>query len=89
VDITRFRDWRPPGDRGRRATTALAMWVATITPVYVASSPDLDGVSGRFFLRCRTTRTKHITYDIDAAHRLWNKSEALCESRASALSQID
>src|SRR5438876_6718485 len=49
---------------------------AAITPVYVASSPDLDGVSGRFFLRCRTTRTKNITYDIDAAHRLWNKSEA-------------
>ena len=62
---------------------------AAITPVYVASSPDLDGVSGRFFLRCRTTRTKNITYDIDAAHRLWNKSEALCESRATALSQID
>ena len=61
---------------------------AAITPVYVASSPDLDGVSGRFFLRCRTTRTKHITYDIDAAHRLWNKSEALCESGATALSQI-
>ena len=62
---------------------------AAITPVYVASSPDLDGVSGRFVLRCRTTRTKNITYDIDAAHRLWNKSEALCESRATALSQID
>ena len=60
-----------------------------MTPVYVASSPDLDGVSGRFFLRCRTTRTNNITYDIDAAHRLWNKSEALCESRATALSQID
>jgi NAD(P)-dependent dehydrogenase (short-subunit alcohol dehydrogenase family) len=62
---------------------------AAITPVYVASSPDLDGVSGRFFLRCRTTRTKTITYDIDAAYRLWNKSEALCENRATALSQID
>src|SRR5216683_7025538 len=62
---------------------------AAITPAYVASSPDLDGVSGRFFLRGRTTRTKNITYDIDAAHRLWNMSEAMYESRASALSQID
>jgi len=62
---------------------------AAITPVYVASSPDLDGVSGRFFLRCRTTRTKHITYDIDVARRLWDMSEELYESRASALSQID
>ena len=41
-----------------------------MTPVYVASSPDLDGVSGTCFLRCRTTRTKHITYDIDFAARL-------------------
>jgi NAD(P)-dependent dehydrogenase (short-subunit alcohol dehydrogenase family) len=62
---------------------------AAITPVYVASSPDLDGVSGRFFLRCQTTRTKNITYDIDVARRLWIKSEALCESRAAALSHID
>ena len=62
---------------------------AAITPVYVASSPDLDGVSGRFFLRCRTTRTKDITYDIDVARRLWTMSKAMYESRASALSQID
>lgn len=62
---------------------------AAITPVYVASSPDLDGVSGRFFLRRRTTCTKNITYDTDVARRLWNESEVLCESRATALSQID
>jgi NAD(P)-dependent dehydrogenase (short-subunit alcohol dehydrogenase family) len=62
---------------------------AATTPVYVASSPDLDGVSGRFFLRGQTTRTKNITYDIDVARRLWSKSEALCESRATAFSQKD
>ena len=62
---------------------------AARTPVYVASSPDLDGVSGRFFLRCRTTRTKDITHDTDVAARLWNMSEALYESRGTALSQID
>jgi NAD(P)-dependent dehydrogenase (short-subunit alcohol dehydrogenase family) len=28
---------------------------AARTPVYAASSPDLDGVTGRFFLRCRET----------------------------------
>jgi retinol dehydrogenase 14 len=62
---------------------------AAITPVYVASSPDLDGVSGRFFLRRRTKHTKHITYDIDVARRVWNMSEALYESRTTALSRID
>jgi hypothetical protein len=54
------------------------------TPVYVASSPDLDGVSGRFFLRCRETRTKRITYDADVAARLWSLSEELCENRGAA-----
>jgi NAD(P)-dependent dehydrogenase (short-subunit alcohol dehydrogenase family) len=52
---------------------------AARTPVYAASSPDLDGVTGRFLLRCRETRTKRITYDIDAAARLWNTSQALYE----------
>ncbi len=36
---------------------------AARTPVYVASSPDLDGVSGRFFWQCREMHTKPITYD--------------------------
>ena len=73
----------------KRSKLCNILFTYELTPVYVASSPDLDGVSGRFFLRRRTTRTKNITYDIDAAHRLWNKSEALCESRATALSQIE
>jgi NAD(P)-dependent dehydrogenase (short-subunit alcohol dehydrogenase family) len=39
------------------------------TTVYVASSPDLESVSGRFFLRCRDTPPKPITYDTDVATR--------------------
>ena len=53
------------------------------------SSPDLDGVSGRFFLRCRETHTKQITYDNSVAVRLWNMSQALYESRASAGSRTE
>ena len=50
---------------------------AARTPAYVASSPDLDGISGRFFRRCRETHTKKITYDTGVAARLWNMSQAL------------
>jgi retinol dehydrogenase-14 len=53
------------------------------TPVYVASSPDFDGVSGKLFLRDRDVRTKQITYDADVAVRLWNISEALYKSRTA------
>jgi NAD(P)-dependent dehydrogenase (short-subunit alcohol dehydrogenase family) len=49
------------------------------TTVYLASSPDLELVSGRFFLRGRDTPTKPITYDTDVAKCLWAMSEALCE----------
>jgi retinol dehydrogenase-14 len=62
---------------------------AARTPVYVASSPDLNGVSGRFFNRCRETRTKQITYDNNLAVRLWNMSQAIYESCASAGSRTE
>ncbi len=62
---------------------------AASTPVYVASSPNLARLSGRFFLRCRETRTKRITYDNSIATKLWNISQALYESRASAGSRTE
>ena len=48
------------------------------TPVYVASSPDLDSVSGRFFLKCRPRGSRSITYDRHIAARLWKVSEQQC-----------
>jgi hypothetical protein len=54
------------------------------TSVYVASSPDLEGVSGRFFLRCKETRTKPITHDSAVAGRLWERTERLCEKSTIA-----
>jgi hypothetical protein len=48
------------------------------TSVYLASSPEVAGVSGRFFLRCHESRTKKITYDAEVAARLWRASEDLC-----------
>ena len=62
---------------------------AARTPVYVASSPDLDRISGKFFLRCRQTLTRQITYDNSVAVRLWNMSQALYENRASAGSRTE
>jgi NAD(P)-dependent dehydrogenase (short-subunit alcohol dehydrogenase family) len=48
------------------------------TSVYLASSPELVGITGQFFVRCREARTKPITYQNEIAMRLWNLSEALC-----------
>lgn len=48
------------------------------TLIYAASSPELEGVSGRFFLRCRETKTKKVTYNTEIAARIWRVSEELC-----------
>jgi len=48
------------------------------TLIYGASSPELAGSSGRFFLRCHERRTKRISYNVDVAKRLWKVSERLC-----------
>jgi NAD(P)-dependent dehydrogenase (short-subunit alcohol dehydrogenase family) len=47
------------------------------TLTYVASSPQLTGVSGKFFLRGRERLTKPVTYDPKIAAELWSVSERL------------
>jgi NAD(P)-dependent dehydrogenase (short-subunit alcohol dehydrogenase family) len=46
--------------------------------VYLASSPQLESLSGRFFRQCHDWPTKRITYDRGVAERLWSMSSALC-----------
>jgi retinol dehydrogenase 14 len=48
------------------------------TPVFVASSADLDGVSGRFFIKGHPRRTRAISYDRRVAARVWELSEQQC-----------
>ena len=52
------------------------------TSVYVACSRELEGVSGRFFLRSREKRTKPITYNTGMAEQLWSVSDRLCAGSA-------
>jgi hypothetical protein len=59
------------------------------TLIYLASSPEVAGVSGRFFLRQRPRQTKPVTQDRAVAARLWSVSAELvglsvtCEAAAS------
>jgi NAD(P)-dependent dehydrogenase (short-subunit alcohol dehydrogenase family) len=48
-----------------------------LTSIYLASSPEVTGVSGQFFLRQRAVRTKPVTHNIEVAARLWSISAAL------------
>jgi retinol dehydrogenase 14 len=47
------------------------------TLIYLASSPDVEGISGQFFLRQRARRTKPVTSDAEVAARLWRVSSEL------------
>ena len=45
--------------------------------VYLAASPEVAEVSGRFFDRCEESRPSAAAYDEDAARRLWEESARL------------
>ncbi len=47
------------------------------TSVYLASSPDVAGVSGQYFTNCRAVKSAPQSYDRAAAERLWTISEEL------------
>ncbi len=47
------------------------------TSIYLASSPDVAGVSGEYFVKCEPKRPKAWALDADAAQRLWQTSEQL------------
>ena len=47
------------------------------TPVYLAASPEVEGVTGRYFVDCRPVPSSGMTYDADLAARLWDLSASL------------
>jgi NAD(P)-dependent dehydrogenase (short-subunit alcohol dehydrogenase family) len=47
------------------------------TPIHVAVSPDLDGVTGRYFANRRSTRSSKASYDVATTARLWEDSADL------------
>ncbi|MBV8461867.1 MAG: SDR family oxidoreductase [Acidimicrobiales bacterium] len=47
------------------------------TSVYLASSPDVAGVSGEYFVDCKPKQPRAWAQDPDAARRLWQVSEEL------------
>jgi hypothetical protein len=51
------------------------------TSVYLASSPEVAGVSGQYFVDCRAVRSAPQSYDRAAAERLWAVSEELTDLR--------
>ncbi len=47
------------------------------TSIYLASSPEVEGVSGKYFVKCAPQRSSEASYDREAAARLWEVSASM------------
>lgn len=53
------------------------------TSVYLASSPDVEGVSGQYFADSKAVRSSKASYDTAAQQRLWELSSRIVERSIS------
>lgn len=47
------------------------------TSIYVAASSEVEGVSGKYFDKCKQVRSSRVSYDVEAQRRLWKVSAEL------------
>jgi retinol dehydrogenase-14 len=47
------------------------------TSIYLASSPDMDGLTGQFFANRKRKRPNRVAFDTEMTAKLWNVSAAL------------
>lgn len=48
-----------------------------LTSVYLATSPEVEGVSSEYYVECKPVRADPAAYDLEAARKLWEISEEL------------
>jgi hypothetical protein len=54
------------------------------TPVYLASSPEAEGITGRYYANRKPKTSSKASYDTAAAARLWQVSAGLAGLAATA-----
>ena len=54
------------------------------TQIYLASSPEVEGVTGQYFTKSRPAKAPAAAYDEADARRLWEVSERMTAERTSA-----
>jgi len=47
------------------------------TSVYLAASPQVEGVTGKYFAKRKEKASSKASYDLQVAEKLWNLSEVL------------
>jgi NAD(P)-dependent dehydrogenase (short-subunit alcohol dehydrogenase family) len=54
------------------------------TTVYLASSSDVAGVTGKYFSKCKAVKSNAVSYDVQSQQKLWSLSEQLVKAHARA-----
>jgi NAD(P)-dependent dehydrogenase (short-subunit alcohol dehydrogenase family) len=80
--------WQMPLLNGLKAFT-LTPEQGAATSIYVASSPEVEGVSGKYFDKCKPVTSSKESYDVEIAAKLWNTSAELVESALGAAAVAD
>ncbi len=44
------------------------------TSIYLATSPEVEGVTGKYFDRCKPIPSSKVSYDLETARKLWDLS---------------
>ncbi len=59
------------------------------TPIYLASSPNVEGITGKYFVKKKAVQSSRYSYDQEAAMRLWEESERLTGLALADETEVD
>jgi retinol dehydrogenase 12 len=66
--------------RALQPVVALSPEQGAETVIYLATAPEVEGVSGQYFVKRRAVRSSPVSYDVQAAQRLWQVSAELVQA---------
>ena len=86
------------GRRGRKLYTRILFDIARIfaisvkkgakTSIYLASSPEVKNIMGKYFVKSKPTNSSKMSYDKEAQKKLWQLSENAFKNRIVLLPRI-
>ena len=80
--------WQIPLVNGLNAFT-LTPEQGAATSIYLASSPEVEGVTGKYYDKCKPIVSSKESYDAEVARKLWDTSAELVEGALGGAAVAD
>ena len=74
---TKSRVWGPGGTRSAKRPPGRTPEDGARTVIYLATSPEVEGISGKYFIDEKVVDSSPVSYDETSAKRLWVVSEQM------------